>query len=276
MLGFRAVLVVALVLAGCSEATTTPAAGQATLVAGVVPYAIDDAFCPQGPARESAFFDMDDENDTHCSYETGDLREGRWVSPHASKWEIPGTCEFGRTRTMLRFCRSVVPEAAFRPLTTDPDASEHFYAILKFGERCPAHAVEITKRIVNEDTGNRNDPTRAGELLAPNEIVDDARGNYTKLVFCFFRAAPSPAESMESFPELGFPYAVFHDFDAAQPSWVIRKRWQYSDDSNQSSPTNTYEADAVAGEATREFQRIVENPERDGTYDTYFEMARVR
>lgn len=247
---------------------------DASLVVGVVPYDVHDHYCKQSATRESAFMTMDDEDGTHCSYATGDFGEGEWVSPQAAKVTIPDRCDNLRDYTTLRFCRAIVASDAFRPLTTDPRDASRFYATLKFGDRCPPHAIEITKHIVNEDIDNKNQPVPAGDLLYPNEVTDELRGNYTELVFCFFRAAPSPEETMLEFPDLGFPYAVFHDFDGPQPSFVIRKRWIYSDDSNQTVPSNYYEPEASADVLA--FREIVENPRRETNFDTCFDLGRVR
>lgn len=266
----------ALFACACGDATGPSSTGGTGAVVGVVPYATSASFCEQGTNRESAYFRMDDENDTHCSYETGDLEAGFWVSPQAAKVPLPEECEQRRSHTLLPFCRTSVAAGSFRPLTTDPEDHAQAYALLRFGDSCPPHSVEISKRIINEDTDNRNDPIQAAELLAPNEIVDDARGNYTKLYFCLFQAAPSVADTMNEFPDLGFPYAVFHDFDGDQPGWVIRKRWQHSDDSNQVRPGNQYVPSPEVSADSAVLQLMIENPERGGSFDTYFELARVR
>lgn len=260
----------------CGESAGPVSSGGTATVVGVLPYATSAIYCEQGTNRESAYFRMDDENDTHCSYETGDLESSFWAPPGAAKVPLPEECGPRRTHTLLQFCRTSVPAGTFRPLTTDPDAHAQAYALLRFGDSCPPHSVEISKRIINEDADNENDPIEAADLLAPNQIVDDARGNYTKLYFCLFRAAPSVADTMDEFPDLGFPYAVFHDFDGDQPGWVIRKRWQYSDDSNQARPVNQYVPSADVSEDSAVLQLMIENPERDGDFDTYFEFARVR
>jgi hypothetical protein len=242
------------------------------LVVGVVPYG-DANYCPQAPGRESVSIKMDDENSTHCTYESGDQGEARWVAAQATKYPLPEECQRFREHTTLWFCRTHVHEEAFRPLTADPLAVEQFYAILKFGDRCPPLAIEVAKTIVNNDENNQNSPTgpAALDLLYPNEIVGDALGNHTKLHFCYFRNAPTAEQTMPGFPDLGFPYAVFHDFDGPQPGWVIRKRWQYSDDSRKPSPANRYHPEPDA-----EFLGIIENPLRGSDRDTCFDLARVR
>jgi hypothetical protein len=270
----RVCAVALVVSAGCGDdplARTSPPG----LVVGVVPYGAEPDLCQQGTNRESVSIRMDDENDTRCSYESGDRAEGRWVSPHAAKYPLPPTteiCDDLHDYTWLRFCRTRVDADAFRPLTSEPHAREQFYAILRFGDSCPEHSIEISKTIVNEDVDNENQPKgpEALELLHPNEVAGDAFGNYTKLHFCFFRNAPTEEETMSEFPDLGFPYAVFHDFEGSQPGWVMKKRWQYSDDSNQLDPVNSY------SEADADFMNIVENPLRDRYRDTCLDFAQVR
>ena len=275
----------AALLAGACGDAQAQAPAVSELLVGVVPYQLEPTFCPQGPNRDSVFFKMDDEDLSHCSYESGDFGEGRWVLPQAAKYPIPNECSGSRDHTILRFCRTVVPANAFRPLTADPADVAQFYAVLKFGDRCPAHSIELSKLIVNEDIDTDNAPTgaAASDLLYPNEIVDGALGNFTRLFFCYFRSAPTLADVMSEFPDLGFPYAVFHDFEGPQPGWVIRKRWQYSDDSNEAQPVNRYAPDPELDATAAEFSRIVENPfrvapnPRDGRgRDTCFDYARVR
>jgi hypothetical protein len=260
---------------GGGDPTVTPAP---ELVVGVIPYGLEPMFCPQGPDHESVYLKMDDEDDSACSAESGDLGEGRWVLPHANKYWFPTGCSTTRDHTLLRFCRARVREDAFKPLTSDPLDTAQFYAILKFGERCPEHSVEVSKLIVNEDVGTDNAPTdpSASELLYPNEIVDGGFGNYTRLFFCYFRSAPSAAETMKEFPELGLEYGVFHDFEGAQPGWVIRKRWQFSDDSNEDQPVNRYFPDPELDESVAGFSNLVENPLLSGSRNTCFDIARVR
>jgi hypothetical protein len=261
---------------GCGDDSSRAQPIASRLVVGVVAYPGVTTFCETAPERESVYFRMHDERDSHCSNESGARGEGFWVSPHATKVPLPAQCERYRSHTVLPFCRTIVDAGAFRPMTTDPAESAQAYALLRFGDRCPAHSVEVVKRIINEDDRNENDPIHSAALLYPNEITDDARGNYTKLYFCLFRAAPSDADTMSEFPDLGFPYAVFHDFDGEQPGWVIRKRWQYSDDSNQSGVSNQYVPSVETSEHAAELARMVENPIRGSTADTYFEAARVR
>jgi len=245
---------------------------------GVIPFGIGkaNASCKANPYALSVSFEMDDEDDTRCSYESGDWGEGTWVLPDAIKPHVAFPCpRTSRPSTLLHFCRVAVEEHTFRPLTTDAQEQEHFYAVLLLGERCPAGSVQILKRIYNEDRENKNAFHGATGTQGPNESTTGIRGAQTTLNFCYFRATTSDAATMSEFPELGFRYGVFHDFDVAQPGWVLSKRWQLSDDSNNSSVDENYYAPSNAEEIT-EFMHIIENPARDGRSDTYFDMAQVR
>jgi hypothetical protein len=256
-----------------------------TTYLGVIPY---EPPCGGSPRREHVPIFMDGENDTHCNLDTG---QGVWLHPAAAKAERPPVCpeinppepsdSVPLTGSLLELCRVQVNGEDFRPLTTDPNRTEDFYAILQFGERCPKNSVAISKKIINESTGNANS---SPPNVSPNVVTGDQFGNFTWLFFCYFRNAPSEEETMSEFPDLGFHYAVFHDFDGKQPAWVIRKRWQLSDDSNNTGFQNSYHGDfdlAQMPEILDQFQRIIENPRvenPDGsmTTDTYFDVARVR
>jgi hypothetical protein len=78
---------------------------------------------------------------------------------------------------------------------------------------------------------------------------------------------------MSAFPDLGFPYAVFHSYLDEQPPWVIAKRWQYSLDENGRNNKDAYLGSDPA--LKDEFTHIIENAV-GGQYSTYFDVARVR
>jgi hypothetical protein len=69
---------------------------------------------------------------------------------------------------------------------------------------------------------------------------------------------------MGSFPNLGGAYGVFHDFEGFQPSWVISKRWAYSDDEDSANNNSSSPSSA-------DFSRII----HVGS-NTRFDIARVR
>jgi hypothetical protein len=86
---------------------------------------------------------------------------------------------------------------------------------------------------------------------------------------------------MQEFPDLGFPYAVFHDFDSPAPGWVISKRWLRTDDAN-FGEANQYLPSYERNLMTRKFAEIVENPpellvtQPLPVQNTVFDIARVR
>jgi hypothetical protein len=269
--------------------SSVPEAGMLAdeLDVGVLSYSAADATAPcnTGPSRTGVRFMMDGEYATGCSHATGDRGEGDWVSPYARKFRAssrPEICSAGvRTYTRLSFCKTRVPADLFKPLTVDPEATEQAYALLMFGDACPPQAIEISKRIVNEDADNQNELEGVSpEEALPNVITGDLLGNFTWLHFCLFRSASSSADTMTEFPDLGFPYAVFHDFEGPQPGWVMQKRFEYSDDSNDASDPNRYYPDPDTHPETLDLMPMIEH---DATItggvdalNTYFDMARVR
>jgi len=175
--------------------------------------------------------------------------------------------------TFLPFCR--IDGTPFKPLTTDRTATEQFYAVLKLGSGpCPNGAIEMVRRVDNEDIGNRNSSSGS---LEPNELQDATTvppSTFTTLHFCYFRWASTAADTMAAFPDLGFPYAVFHDFDGPQPSWVTVKRWLYGLDETQTSTMQPAQLSSVPddAEAVKQFRAVVD----DFNNATVFDLARVR
>jgi hypothetical protein len=246
--------------------------GPDATAVGVVPYAPRDSIpCPFGAAREGVIVFNHDEDDTVCLQQTGALGEGLWVLPQSSKYDDlqcrPRDPAASRTITYMSFCR--VDGRPFKPLTTDPSATEQFYAVLKLGdEPCPNGAVEMIRRMDTEDWENGS---AAVGRLGPNQIVNQIDSTATVFHFCYFRWAETAADTMTTFPDLGFPYAVFHDFEGPQPLWVTLKRWLYS--SNESSGNKSDLSSPVGdSQAVGQFERIVERPDNA----TFFDMARVR
>ena len=78
------------------------------------------------------------------------------------------------------------------------------------------------------DTEDDMNEGRTVGAIGPNRVGTIKGDTFTVLLFCFFRWAESAADTMAGFPDLGFPYAVFHDFDGPQPTWVNLKRYMYS------------------------------------------------
>lgn len=218
---------------------------------GVIPinWAQDDwgTSCPSSSVGLARMF-MDDEDDGSASAHT------RWLAPFdngQSSGSVFHCWPELQCDTHISACR--VDGRLFKPFTSGAITPQLNYAVLKLGQECPNGSTEFTRHIDNEDDNNIN--SRSGPI-APN--VSNAN---TTLKFCLFRSGPSP---MATFPNLGGAYAVFHDFEGTQPSWVIEKRWVYSDDEddgNQNflSPGNT------------DTRRII----HDGP-NTRFDLARVR
>lgn len=216
---------------------------------GVIPF--DNSTCPAD--SQLVTFNMDDEDDANQTDSTS------WEAPETARRAlvIPSPIDSFRFNTTLRFCK--VNGQPFRHLTIDVNNKSKFYAVLKLGLSCPNGSFEMSRSIDNEDDDNAN------SFSGP--IDPNVMGRNTSLKFCYFHAGTG--FPMGAFPSIGIKYGVFHDYDVSpQPSFVISKRWVYSDDedtSNQNghSPSGTTQAN--------DFARIV------GTgKNTMFDMARVR
>lgn len=240
---------------------------------GVLPYAIKGgADCPFGAGHEGLEIVTHDEDDLHCRSETGALGEGAWALPQAYKYEPDcqprAQGQEGRG-TALQLCR--VDGRLFKPLTTDPTATDQFYAVLKLGNDpapCPNGGVEMIGRMDSEDDDNHGSSIGP---LGPNWVGTQPGNTATELHFCYFRWAETEADTMAAFPVLGFPYAVFHDFDGPQPLWVMLKRWMYSNNEAQTSG-NKLTSTAKDPTVVDEFKRNIGMAE----HYTYFDLARVR
>ncbi len=267
------------ITAKLSMTSPTPAdCGPDATSIGVVPYTTTAAGvmnCPFGAGREGLGIELHDEDDLHCMTSgSGGNGEGLWSLPQTSKYDVacvPRDPVLWPTRpyTYLPFCR--IDGRAFKPLTTDPSATRQFYAVLKMGDDgqpCPNGAVEMIKRLDTEDDDN---VSQALGYIGPNVVGKEPGNTSAELHFCYFRAAATAADTMTAFPDLGFPYAIFHDFDGPQPPWVTIKRWALS---HNEAGTNGNSLTAVPPDPTAEdqFDSIIE----PGTSSTYFELARVR
>jgi hypothetical protein len=248
--------------------TRSVSCGDERTAVGVLPYAARDTIdCPFGAGAEDLRIAMADEEQTPCSDATGSRGEGYWVLPDDPP-RGPPVCT-GAHATTLTFCR--VDGALFKSLTTAL-SPEEYYAVLKLGNVCPNGSVEFDKTIDNEDQpGVAGGNSYLGQL-GPNEVHNDAvLGTITKLAFCYFRGAATPEATMSAFPDLGFPYAVFHAYAGTQPPWVIVKRWIYSHDERDQLGVDRYEP---ADDPIRpEFENVIENPQ---SKNTVFNLARVR
>lgn len=226
------------------------------------------ADCDSSAGRDAVVLVLDDDSTPDrpfCGHDSGARGEGLWVAPDATKYPPPPCVKQASPETYLGLCR--VDGSLFKPLTAEAGRPEQAYALVKIGKRCPDGSVEVKKRIDTEDLvppemGNKN----AWNGHFPNPDIGTAGNTAATLSFCYFAAAPTGAAVMTDFPDLGLPYAVFHDFEGPQPAWVVSKRWRFSD--NQDPSTNYYIPEQPGG-----LEDIVENTT---TGDTYFDMARVR
>ena len=244
--------------------------GEDRTAVGVLPYAARTTIdCPFGAGVEDLRISMADEEQAPCSDATGSRGEGQWVLPDDPP-RGPPICT-GLHATSLTFCR--VDGALFKSLTTAL-APEQSYAVLKLGSVCPDGSVEIDKVIDNEDQPAAGGASTFLGQLGPNEVLNDPHlGTITRLAFCYFRGAASPDAVMPAFPDLGFPYAVFHAYADTQPPWVIVKRWIYSDDEDDQLGVDHYETSESDASILSDFQRVIENPQLN---NTVFNLARVR
>jgi hypothetical protein len=248
--------------------TGTVDCGPEDTTVGVLPFSSSDPKydCPSGPGHDGIALVIDNENlanHDYCTHDSGARGEGLWVLPDAAKYSPP-PCGKERIDTYLAFCR--VDGGLFKSMIADAGRPEHAYAVLKLGDRCPNGSVEITKRIETNDPlpPNSNANSWGGHPSKSVEIRSKLN-SYVKLSFCYFPPASELDNVMNDFPDLGFSYAVFHDFDGPQPAWVVSKRWHYSDDKD-STPNAYLPADPG------DFEKIIENTNGD----TVFDMARVR
>ena len=151
-------------------------------------------------------------------------------------------------------------------MTNDADPTKYF-AVLKLGNHCPNGSDDINKLIDNEDDVDGNFSTQRGAQARTGWATHQVRSTAT-LEFCYFR---HDGASMTAFPDLGFRYAVFHQFTGEQPPWVLAKSWLFSNDEHQGQQKNQYmPPDAPF---TTEFEQVIENP---GNNTTYFDIAWVR
>jgi hypothetical protein len=259
-----------------SPMTPTPAeCGPDATAIGVVPYDLTgQRSCPAGAGREGLMMISQDEDGESCSPRgTGTSGESFWSLPQTGKEDVqcgePPSAT-GRPQTHQHFCR--IDGQTFRPLTTDPQATDQFYAVLKLGPDeapCPNGSVDMVRTMDTEDDLNGG---RTVGALGPNHLGTMTGDTFTILHFCFFRWAESAADTMAEFPDLGFPYAVFHDFDGSQPTWVNLKRYMYSRNETSTNGNRLVRYNADDALAVQQFREIVGDP----TSATIFDLAWVR
>lgn len=243
---------------------------------GVIPYDVKaQRSCPLGAGREGLLLASQDDDQYDClPPSTGWGGESQWALPQAAKRELrcgrPVPAR-GRPQTQQWFCR--VDGRPFKPLTTDPQATDQFYAVLKLSDDaqpCPKGSVEMVRRMDTEDVNNKG---RTVGAVGPNQVLTAPDSNATILHFCFFRWADDAADTMQEFPDLGFPYAVYHDFDGPQPPWVTLKRTHHCTNEQNTNGNRVYSpALGVDDQAIEQFKQLVEAPQGA----TVFDMAWVR
>jgi len=161
-------------------------------------------FCPAGVHLGQAY--MDTEDDAGITTTTG--WHGSWTTGPS-------------TGVLMRVCR--VPGALFKPVTTNPNAVDKFYAVLQMGETCPAQSVPFTRTFDNEDNNNKN---RVDQEIDPTTVVNSS----TAMRFCLFRNATTTSGTMPDFPFLfsGMEYGIFAKPTA--PPFVIDSGAVITDD----------------------------------------------
>jgi hypothetical protein len=245
---------------------TTDCGDPSTAVGVRTAFGQGGAACPLGAGQAGLWIYTHDEDNPACSDATGSRGEGPWVLPD---YEGPREPVCGASHaTNMDFCR--VDGARFAAMTTEADPAQ-FYAVLKLGTTCPKGSIEVTKTIDNEDHPAADEPSRAIGALGPNEVRTGALGTYTNLTFCYFRAAATPDDVMPGFPDLGFPYAIFHRFTGDQPPWVIAKSWQHSRDEVDAVAFRSY--GVAPPDVLTDFYEVIGD---FGSNSTTFNMARVR
>jgi len=239
---------------------------------GVVAYQPDPSrshnqSCPIGWMREGVSIYVDGEDVDGCSLATGDQGEPSWLPPSAAKDVLCTPASAIRGGTWLPFCR--VDGDLFRPFAGDGRGSPS-YAVLSLGESCPTGSSLLVRQISTEHDNDRSRVLGSG--AAHNQARTDV--HLTELHFCLF-TAPADGEPVQTaFPDLGLPYAVFHDFDGVQPPWVIAKRWQLNDDEVDGNADAYVPADGASLDVLR---TMIENPiASNGHQTTIFDLARVR
>lgn len=172
---------------------------------GIIPHGTS---CPAGVHLGMAYMDTEDDN--------GQTSSTGWKG----SWALGAS-----TGVTMRVCR--VPGSWFRPLTTDPNAVDRFYAVLQMGETCPAQSVPFTRNFDNEDDSNGNNVTQE---IDPSVVTSN-----TSLRFCLFRNASSAAGTMADFPNIysSMAYGIFAKSTA--PPFVIQTGSVYTDDEDDSN-----------------------------------------
>ncbi len=232
-------------------AQTSEALANQQYAVGILPYDVTggNALCPTGMQRVSINWDAENPS-----------KDSGWVTPSTS-W--PADNINLPYNVQLNFCE--VNGENFKPIKNPATGNWEPYALLKLGNACPPQSYDASRQIDIEDDnhnlGGSGMPTTAGDI-SPNAISVFS----ITFKFCVFNTPAPAGTTMTSFPNLGVPYGVFHDFDAAQPSWAVAKRYVWSNDEDYKNQDSRY-----GGTFATAFNRMIE-----GTTDTWFEIAQVR
>lgn len=221
---------------------------------GVIPF--DGESCAAG-TEISFYLDIQDLYDGDVIFGKEAGYKTAWVSRDTHYEDAPFTLLGGRGFTM-RFCR--VDGTKFKRLIWESQSTT--YAVLKVGSQCPEGAFTASRYMDNEDDDNQN---RVSGAFSPTSI-----GRNANLVFCVFSVSLGGlGPLMTSFPTFGsLKYAVFHDYDSPQQSWVVSKSFIYSNDEDEN---NENSRNPATGAVADSLARMIE-----GTSNTYIEYARVR
>jgi hypothetical protein len=260
-------------LPACEPDQATTAGDVATVQQAVIDstYAVgvfvDGDKCPAGSSLVEISMDVQDAYDgvlgfggayTSCHRDTG------WVSKNTpSKGSVLCSYEVNAPNVVIKACRA--DGLSFKPLAAaTPNTPQHYYAVLMLGSFCPPGSTHMQRWIDNDDFGHTFN-SHSGDIK-PN-----GQDRNTALNFCFFRFPSAESGSMIAFPLLSVEYAVLHDFDGVQPSWVDKKRSVFSDDSDEDNQ-NWGQPDI--GPVAEAFSPILQGFPHEN--NTEFEYARVK
>lgn len=245
--------------------------------------------CPAGSFKVSFYLDMEDLK----GFGLGSLAAWLWGSSASGySWELEGFDSdwternadwqpFSHTSGKLllgsgyRFTWCRVDGEKFKPLTTNPFNTSHAYSVLKLSTNCPPGSHDRGIYIDTEDDDPNND--HSGNIL-PNSV----KANNATLRFCQFRSASATAPgTMGSFPafkddqNVNLPYGVLHDFDGAQPTWVLNKKYVYFNDEDDANETKYLEKPPSTLLTLDPYATFTSMVQRYGG-GIFFEFAQVR
>jgi hypothetical protein len=245
------------------------------------------AKCPAGTFKVSFYLDMEDMPPHGTFWSdvwntiTGTLVLTEWYNGFDSVWagkfdnwqQVSGKYLNG-SGYRFHWCR--VDGESFKPLTHDLFNTKDAYSVLKLSGTCPpgSHDRGIYIDTEDDDPNNKKDGN-----ISPNEVME----NNAKLRFCQFRSDFLKPGAMEKFPEFkdnlgaSVSYAVVHDFDGPQPSWVLNKKYVFFDDEDDDVETKYLEKPSgpLTMDPSTTFTSMVQRYKVGGDWGTFFEFAQV-